>query len=168
MIDPAAFKAAMGSFPAGVVIATSRDADDRPVGFTASSFSSVSLDPPLVLVCLAKSAACYVAFQAAQHFAINILRAGDDALALRFATRGAAKFEGDDFTLDAHRMPLARRAITQLSCRKHAQHDAGDHIILVGQVEAVQMDTTHDPMVYFGRSFWRFDPTGPHLTTDLP
>jgi len=153
----AAFKGAMGSFPAGVVIATARGADGEPVGFTASSFSSVSLEPPLVLVCLAKTAGCYRVFHAAQHFAINILSAGDEALATRFATRGAAKFAGDEFVHGVHRLPLVRDAVAQLSCRQHAVHEGGDHVILVGHVEAIGLDATRDPMVYFRREFWRFD-----------
>jgi flavin reductase ActVB len=156
MIDVGAFKQAMGRFPSGVVIATTVDGAGRPWGFTASSFSSVSLDPPLVLVCPAKTAECYTAFSAATVFSINILGSGDEALARRFATRGAPKFDGDDFGTGEHGLPLIRSAVATLICRKFADHDCGDHSVIVGEVQSVRLAEGGDSLVYYRQKFGRF------------
>jgi flavin reductase ActVB len=159
MIDVNAFKQAMGSFPSGVVVATTVDAAGRRWGFTASSFSSVSLDPPLILVCPAKTAECYTAFTAASRFAVNVLSSADEAVARRFATRGAAKFEGDDFVAGAHGLPLLRNAVAALVCRKFADHDCGDHSVIVGEVQSVQLAPGGDSLVYYRQKFWYFGPS---------
>jgi flavin reductase ActVB len=156
MIDVSAFKQAMGCFPSGVVIATTVDGEGRPWGFTASSFTSVSLDPPLVLVCPAKSAECYAAFKAAHRFAINILASDGEALAKRFATRGAPKFDSDDFVMAEAGVPLIRHAVASLVCRKFADHDSGDHAIIVGEVQSVKLAEVGDSLVYCRQKFGRF------------
>jgi len=162
MIHASAFKEAMGRFPSGVVIATTLDREGKPWGFTASSFSSVSLDPPLVLVCLAKTAECHAAFVAARLFSINILAADGEALARRFAMRGARKFDGDEFFVGEHGLPVIRTAVAALVCRKFADYDGGDHTIIVGEVQSVNHVAAGDAMVYFRRKFWRLavPPTG--------
>ncbi|MGB5104194.1 MAG: flavin reductase family protein [Steroidobacteraceae bacterium] len=155
MIDPDAFKQAMSSFPTGVVIAATLDGEGEPWGFTASSFSSVSLDPPLVLVCLAKDADCHPAFAAARAFSISILRAGDEALARLFATRGASKFACGEFTTGEHGLPLMPSAVAALACRKFADFDCGDHTVIVGEVESVRHGSPEDALVYYRRDYWR-------------
>lgn len=155
MIDPDAFKQAMSSFPTGVVIAATLDGEGEPWGFTASSFSSVSLDPPLVLVCLAKDADCHPAFAAARAFSISILRAGDEALARLFATRGASKFACGEFTTGEHGLPLMPSAVAALACGKFADFDCGDHTVIVGEVESVRHGSPEDALVYYRRDYWR-------------
>lgn len=157
MMDIAAFKRAMASFPSGVVVVTTTDAEGKAWGFTASSFSSVSLDPPLVLVCLATTAECYAAFENARLVSINILRTEDELLARRFATRGARKFEGDDLVAGPHGMPLVRDAVASLICRKFNELLCGDHRIIVAQVDEVRCNDEADAMVHYRRSFWRFN-----------
>jgi flavin reductase ActVB len=156
MVDLSTFKRAMGSFPSGVVIAITRDAGGEPWGFTASSFSSVSLDPPLVLLCLGKSAECHAAFAAAVHFSVSILAAGDEALATRFATRGASKFQGDGLVVAEHGLPLVRDAVASLVCRKFANHDCGDHTVIVGEVLSVCLAPAGDSMVYYRGHYGQF------------
>jgi flavin reductase ActVB len=156
MIDLNEFKHAMASFPSGVVIAATLDREGEPWGFTASSFSSVSLDPPLVLVCLAKGADCHHAFATAVMFTINILRAQDEVLARLFATRGASKFEGAEFSPGEHGLPVMRDAVASLVCRKFAEYDCGDHTILVGEVQSVCIGSRQDALVYYRRNYWRF------------
>jgi flavin reductase ActVB len=156
MLDAGSFKRAMSRFPSGVVIATALDARGRPWGFTATSFASVSLDPPLVLVCPAKTADCHGVFTAAGHFAINILASDHEAEAQRFATRGVDKFAGDEFDVGEHALPLLRTAIASLVCRTYAQHDAGDHTLLLGQVTSVRLGPASDPVVYYRRQYWHF------------
>lgn len=155
MIDQDAFREAMSGFPTGVVIAATLDGAGEPWGFTASSFSSVSLDPPLVLVCLAKDADCHPAFAAARAFSISILRSSDEALARLFATRGVSKFEGGEFTTGDHGLPLIPAAVAALACRKYADFDCGDHTVIVGEVESVCLGSPDDALVYYRRDYWR-------------
>jgi len=146
-------KRAFSLFPSGVVIATTRDTEGRPHGFTASSFSALSLDPPMLLVCIAHSAQCYAAFMHARHFAINILRPEHEALALRFATRGADKFAGDAFDVEMQGMPVLRDAAASFACRVAGRLPGGDHTILTGQVEASRCGRDGAAMLHFQRRF---------------
>src|SRR5579883_1573175 len=130
--DAAMFKEAMSRFPSGVVIATARDELGNPWGFTASSFSSASLEPPLILLCLSKGADCHRIFSSLPCFAVNILSAADQATAATFATRGADKFAASSFDVDENGSPLLRSAVATLTCRKFATHDCGDHTVIVG------------------------------------
>jgi flavin reductase ActVB len=147
------FREAMASFPSGVTIVTTADANGRWWGFTATSFCSVSMDPPLVLVCLANTAECYPVFVAAEGWMVHVIHPGHADLALRFATRGANKFADDQFRPDAHGMPVLDAASVALHCLRHANYQAGDHVILVGRVEAVELDCAQQPAVYFRRAF---------------
>ena len=156
MLDAASFKQAMGSFPTGVTIAATIGVDGKPAGLTVSSFASVSLEPPLVLFCPSKKAECHDAFRAAEHFAVSILPAGEESLAQRFSTRGVHKFQGDEFIEGEHGLPLVRSAVASLVCRKSAEYEAGDHMIVVGEVLAVRIGAHSDSMVYYRRSYWRF------------
>ena len=150
------FKEAMTRFPSGVVIATTRDAQGKSWGFTASSFSSVSLDPPLILVCLAKSADCHQVFRSAPWFAVNVLSAADEPIAAAFARRGADKFAQSSFSLDEHGSPLLPSAVATLTCQKFDAYDCGDHSVIVGRVSVARLGPDDDPMVYAGRAFGRF------------
>jgi len=149
-------KTAFSLFPSGVVIATTCDADGRPHGFTASSFTPLSLDPPMLLVCIARSAQCYPAFMRAEHFAINVLPPEHEALALLFATRGAEKFAGDSFAAGAQGMPVLRDAVASFVCRVAERLPGGDHTILTGEVEAGRCRADGAAMLYFRRRFQSF------------
>ncbi len=152
----AEFRHLVGGFPAGVTIVTTLDDGGAPHGFTASSFTSVSLSPPLVLVCLDVSADCFPAFASASAMAINILAVGQDALAIRFATRGADKFAALAFDRGAHtHMPLLHGAATHIECTMHARHPLGDHVVLVGEVVGGHR-TDRDPLLHYNRKFGRF------------
>jgi flavin reductase ActVB len=155
-IDVAMFKEAMSRFPSGVVVATTRDSEGRSWGFTASSFSSVSLDPPLVLVCLSRSAGCYQAFNSAQWFAINVLGADDEATAAGFAKRGADKFAGLDCGADEHGSALLPSAVATLTCQRFNVYDCGDHGVFVGRVTRARLLSDNSPLVYSSRRFGRF------------
>lgn len=155
MTDIATFKQVMGSFPSGLVIATTRDECGKAWGFTASSFSSVSLDPPLVLFCPARTAASHDAFAAAESFAINILSSEDELVARRFATPGAAKFACDDVIEGANGLPLIRNALAHLVCGRFANYDGGDHSIIVGRVMSASL-RAGEALVYYRRNYWQF------------
>jgi flavin reductase ActVB len=157
-LDPADFRNAMSRFASGVTVVTTFDSSKRPVGFTASAFTSLSLNPPLVIACLDRRAECYEAFERADSFAISILAVGQSEIAMRFATRGADKFGGlevDPGELTG--MPLVAGALAQVECRMHQQLDGGDHVILVGEVLRARAEGDN-PLLHYNRAFGRFDP----------
>ena len=145
-------------FAAGVTVVTTRSADGVAAGFTATAFSSVSMEPPLVLVCLALTADCHPAFSVASAMAISVLGASQADVAMKFATRGTDKFAGVPVTPgEATGMPLVEGAIAHLECAMWSRVPAGDHSILIGQV--VRGRTTEgEPLVYAGRAFSRVAP----------
>lgn len=154
----ATFKEAMSRFPSGVVIATARDELGQSWGFTASSFSSVSLEPPLILLCLSKGADCHRVFSSLPWFAVNILSVADQAAAATFARRGADKFAASSFDVDEYGSPLLQSAVATLSCEKFATHDCGDHTVIVGRVIRAKLGSNDSPMIYAARQFGRFLP----------
>jgi len=153
----ARFQEAMATFPSGVTIMTTVDGEGRPWGFTASSFCSLSLDPPLVLVCLAKNAQCHPAFERSDDWVVQIVHAEHLDLVKRFATKGADKFGGGEFVSDDRGVPMLPDASVVLRCSAHARYDGGDHTILVARVHDVELRETA-PVLYFRRDF---HPLGP-------
>lgn len=152
MIDDATFKLAMSHFASGVTVVTTEQ-EGRAYGMTVSAFSSLSLDPPLVLVCIEKSVTTHDALAGAGVFGVSILAASQRDVSNRFASRSETKFEG----LEVHRrslgIPLIPGAICTLECRVQAQLPGGDHTIFVGEV--VSAETSEgDPLLYF-RSGYR-------------
>jgi flavin reductase ActVB len=146
------FRDAMASFPSGVTIVTTADDDGAWRGFTATSFCSVSADPPLVLVCLAKSAQSYPTFMRVTKWIVNMVASEHAELAQRFATRGAEKFIEGHFTANADGLPVLDRALVVLECEVYARYDGGDHTILVGRV--VESRVSEDvPAVYYQRAY---------------
>ena len=151
-VDQQRFRDAMASFPSGVTVVTTVDRRGAWRGFTASSFCSVSVDPPLVIVCLATSAECHPAFVGADHWAIHVVGNTNADIAMRFATRGADKFGAGDFRPGEHGLPLLDDVSVRLSCSAHGSYPAGDHTVLVGRVEDVHLGEEL-PAVYFRRRF---------------
>ncbi len=129
-----ALRQAFGAFATGVTVVTARDDQGRPVGFTANSFTSVSLDPPLLLVCPAKSSSNIATFSSARHFAVNILAADQQEVSHRFATPMSDRFAGLTWREDAAGQPLIAGAAATFACARHQLVDAGDHVILIGEV----------------------------------
>jgi flavin reductase (DIM6/NTAB) family NADH-FMN oxidoreductase RutF len=150
---PADFRKAMGGFPAGVTVVTARH-DGRLVGTTVSAFSSVSMDPPLVMVCLKRDSRTLAALSLARAFCVNILAREQGDLAHRFAKSGA----DDRFALTAIEpgvcgAPLLAGCVASVECELRAVHDGGDHEILVGRVLRVVTDETKTPLVYVRGGF---------------
>lgn len=129
-----ALRHAFGSFATGVTVVTTRQADGTPRGFTANSFSSVSLDPPLLLVCLAKSAHSCAAFAKAEHFAVSVLADNQQEISGLFASQSAHKFDIASWHDGCMNMPLIDHALAHFTCTRHRLVDAGDHLILVGRI----------------------------------
>lgn len=146
------FRGAVGRFASGVTVVTTTTQDNRWVGFTASSFCSLSLEPPLILVALARTAACYEDFEASKRFAVNVLAAGDDHLALAFATKQEDKFRGNPRWVARSRAPVLDGAHIALICVSAGWHEGGDHRILIGEVVDI-LAGTGEPLLYHGGRF---------------
>jgi 3-hydroxy-9,10-secoandrosta-1,3,5(10)-triene-9,17-dione monooxygenase reductase component len=143
------FKKAMGSFPTGVTVTTAYSAGGQVVGMTASAFSSVSLDPLLVLMCPAKDAECYSALTEAGYFSIHLLAGDQGPLAWQFAKSDMDKTDGLTLSQGPNGSPKIQGCLAYLECRHHALYDGGDHGILVGEVTHIELpDTGRDPLVY--------------------
>ncbi|MER5809360.1 flavin reductase family protein [Streptomyces sp. NPDC002033] len=152
--DPAEFARVMAQVPAPVTVVTTVDATGRRWGFTASSFTSLSLDPPLVLVCPAKTASCHEAFVTGTRFLVNVLAADQADIAGHFARSGADKFAGTPMRPCELGLPGLPDATARIACTLYDVLDGGDHSILVGRVEAVHAGGA-DPLVYHDRQFTR-------------
>lgn len=134
-LDPDTFRAALGRFATGVTVVTTRSADGDDHGMTVSAFSSVSLVPPLVLVCIGHDASIYGVLAQAPYFAVNVLSAGQEALARRFAETGAQRFAGIGYSRGERGMAVLNDVLAHVECRRVAAHEAGDHTIIVGETE---------------------------------
>lgn len=149
-IDAAEFRRLLGTFPTGVAIITTRTAGGVPVGLTCNSFSSVSLEPPLVLFSLRKASSSLEAFRAAPSFAINILSQEQDALSARFASSKITdKFEGIAWSAGSRGLPLIDDCLASFECRVYASHEAGDHVIFIGEVESMRGGETNEALVFY-------------------
>jgi flavin reductase ActVB len=155
-VDQMAFRNAMASFASGVTVVTTRDKAGRDTGFTASAFSSLSLEPPLVLVCLQKDADCYPAFMKADSFGVSILSSEQPEIAVRFATKAADKLNGTPIVRGAKSgIALIAGASAHVECLMHDRVDEGDHTILVGRAVSAVVNGT-DPLLHYNRQFGRF------------
>jgi len=128
------YRRALGTFATGVCVITA-DSPDGPLGITANSFTSVSLEPRLVLWCLDERSERWPVFAAAERFAIHVLPAGDDAVAMRFA-KGVSVLDDAEFVRRGDGPPCLPEALARLECVTHDRIQMGDHMIIVGRVEA--------------------------------
>jgi flavin reductase (DIM6/NTAB) family NADH-FMN oxidoreductase RutF len=147
--DTNAFRQALGCFPTGVAIVTTTDQDNTPVGITCNSFSSVSLDPPLVLWSLRTASKSLPIYQKARGFAINVLSGEQSEVSNRFASSAIQdKFEGVDYSLGVSDSPVIGACIATFECRTVAQHVEGDHVIFIGHVERFEHGQRNAPLVF--------------------
>ncbi|QIL01382.1 flavin reductase family protein [Sphingomonas sinipercae] len=147
--DPRTLRDALGCFATGVTVVTCIDAKGQPFGLTANSFTSVSLEPPLLLVCIARDARCAPALAAASHFAVNVLQTGQEPQSILFSTRDQDRFGAAAWSTGETGAPLLRESLCVFECDRHAVYDGGDHDILVGKVVRASFDPTLDPLLYF-------------------
>lgn len=152
------FRAALGMFATGVTIVTARTAEGQVVGLTANSFNSVSLSPPLVLWSLSRAAASMAVFSAGSHYAINVLAADQKALAERFATRGADRWNGVTFDTGAGGAPLLHGAAATFECFNRSRYEEGDHVIFVGEVERCAHRVGASPLLFHGGRYFTEHP----------
>lgn len=149
---PADFRKALSLFPTGVAIVSARTDDGQLLGMTVSSFNSVSLDPPLVLFSVARSAASYAAWEAVATYGISLLARSQDDLSTRFAKSQADKWALVRPIDGPHGVPLIPGALANFECERYAVHDGGDHAIFVGRVLGISAvaAATADPLVFYG------------------
>ena len=160
--DARDLRRAFGNFATGVTIVTTVDADDVPAGFTANSFTSVSIDPPLLLVSIAKSAYGCDIFTTARGFAVNILAQDQRELSNQFARAGADKFADQVWHAGISGSPVIDNVVAWFDCEHHEQVDAGDHIILIGRVLQYSYNT-HAPLGFCRGAYVSFGLTPPML-----
>ena len=153
--DARTLRDALGCFATGVTVVTCLGAEGEPAGLTVNSFTSVSLDPPLLLVCLAKKAASAAALIAASHFAVNVLQTGQQPASIRFSTRDEDRFGATPWSRGEVGPPILKDSLSVFECERFAVYDGGDHHILVGQVVRASFDESLDPLLFFRGSYRR-------------
>jgi flavin reductase (DIM6/NTAB) family NADH-FMN oxidoreductase RutF len=146
------FRHACGRFATGVTIATVLDADRQPHGLTVSSFTSVSLDPPLISICLGHAVSLIETFRAASFFGINILAGSQQHLSERFARKGLDRFEGVGWTLGTHNVPLLEGVVAAMECEVERRVPAGDHDIFIGRLVSTQV-REGEPLLHFAGAY---------------
>jgi flavin reductase (DIM6/NTAB) family NADH-FMN oxidoreductase RutF len=149
-----AMRSALGLFATGVTIVTARAADGSLIGLTANSFNSVSLTPPLVLWSLGLKSGALQTFLQAKHYAIHVLSVEQQALAERFASKSADRFDGLQFADGQGDVPIIPGCAAVFECTSRSQYPEGDHVILVGEVIACQHDATRSPLLFHGGKFY--------------
>lgn len=153
--DARTLRDALGCFATGVTVVTTMTAEGEPVGLTANSFTSVSLDPPLLLVCIAKSSSSLKTLESAERFAVNVLHIGQQPVSNLFAKPGQDRFAETPWQQGQHGSPLLTGALANFECARFDMHDGGDHIILVGKVERAKYEPRRDPLLYFKGKYRR-------------
>ncbi|CAN5599044.1 flavin reductase family protein [soil metagenome] len=142
------FRSTLSRFACGVTVVTTKDSSGALFGITVSAFSSVSLDPPLVLICIDRTAASHGPLLESGVFAVNLLNAGHSAISERFASPIEGKFDGVDFTLGEFGLPLLSGCLANLECRVRNTADGGDHTIFIAEVQTAAV-ADGDPLLYF-------------------
>ncbi len=153
--DPRTLRDAMGCFATGITIVTALDPAGTPVGLTANSFTSVSLDPPLLLVCIANTAGTAPTLRGAAHFGVNVLQIGQQPTSNRFAAKGEDRFANQPWAPGQTGVPLLGGSLVSFECQRESLHEAGDHFILVGRVVRAQFEPHRDPLLYFRGKYRR-------------
>ena len=155
-IDKDQFRRILSSFASGVTVVTTIDREQRPHGLTATAFTSVSLDPPLVLVCIDKQTETYPHFALAGLFAVNFLALEQRDISQRFAKHGGDKFSDTAWHRGGLGVPILGGTVGHVECRIIRAHDGGDHTIYVGEIEAGDAGDG-PPLLYFRHAYRRVE-----------
>ena len=157
-VDAARYRSVLGHFATGVTVITAVDPDGgEPVGLAANSFTSVSLDPPLVAFCAAYASTTWPRIERAGRFCVNILGEDQEELCRVMATKGADKFHGIGWSPSVNESPVLDGALAWIDCTIDAEHDAGDHVIVVGRVHDLGLEEEGKPLLFFRGGYGRFD-----------
>jgi flavin reductase (DIM6/NTAB) family NADH-FMN oxidoreductase RutF len=155
LVDPSTFRAACGRFATGITVATVAGADGKPQGMTANSFVSISLEPPLVAVCVEREASIHEHFTVAKAFGISILDETQRSVSDRFAYGAGDRFEGIGWTAGPLGSPLLEGTLVQLDCAIVQQVAAGDHTLFIGEVRHAVAADEGRPLLYFASAYRR-------------
>ena len=147
-IEAADFRKVMGSYPTGVCAITATGADGKPIGMVVGTFTSVSLDPPLVGFLPDKSSSTWPLIEQAGHFCVNVLGSDQQATCRQLAARGADKFAGLEWSSSMHGLPVIAGCIARIECRIHQVVEAGDHWFVLGAVLHLEVTRDEDPMLF--------------------
>ncbi|HEX5258204.1 MAG TPA: flavin reductase family protein [Sphingomicrobium sp.] len=147
--DARTLRDALGCFATGVTVVTCLKPDGAPAGLTVNSFTSVSLDPPLLLVCVRKEASSAGALIGAAQFAVNVLQTGQQPASIRFAASSEDRFGTTRWSCGESGAPILEQSLGVFECERFAVHDGGDHHILVGRVVKASFDAGLDPLLFF-------------------
>ena len=148
-IEAATFRQVLGYYPTGVAAITAFAPDGRPVALIVGTFTAVSLDPPLVGFLPDKGSSTWPVIEQAGHFCVNVLASDQGELCRRMTARGVDRFEGVEFTVSAHGLPVLAGALASIECRLHSVTDAGDHFFVLGRVLGLEATREADPMLFF-------------------
>lgn len=158
-IDEAGFRKAMGCFATGVTVVTTEHEGER-IGITVSAFCSLSLNPPLVLVCIEKSSRAHDLIAKAERFSVNILHEGQQDVSARFASRTENRFQDVSVRNGRLKVPLLEDALAAIECRLHASLPGGDHTIYIGEVVSAGIGDLR-PLLYFRSEYRAISERGP-------
>ena len=154
--DEPSYRTVLGHFATGVTIITAMDGGE-PIGVSANSFSSVSLDPPLVLFCASKDSSTWPRIEAAWKFTVNILNEHQEDVCRVFATKGADRFSRIGWRPSAGGSPILHDSLAYIDCTIRDQHDAGDHLIVVGLVQELGVLGDEGPLIFYRGGYGHFD-----------
>jgi flavin reductase (DIM6/NTAB) family NADH-FMN oxidoreductase RutF len=152
-IDPRELRNVMGHFATGVTVITTKDTSGKPFGLTANAFSSLSLDPPLVLICVDKTVDCYACFEESKVFVVNFLSEKQEDLSRRFATKGIEKFEGVACHPGELGVPVLDGTLGYVECKLVNAYEGGDHTIYVGEVYKASASGDRPLMFFKGKYY---------------
>lgn len=155
-VDAAEFRRVLGQFATGIAVVTTRGPAGEPLGLTVNAFASVSLDPPLVLVCIDNRSETLAGFRGSGVFGVSVLGEDQEAFSRRFAVPGREKFAAKDLHLGECGVALVPHALAHIECRVAAAHEAGDHTIQVGEVTRLSARPGR-PLVYHGSAYRRLE-----------
>jgi flavin reductase (DIM6/NTAB) family NADH-FMN oxidoreductase RutF len=149
-IDPASFRQLMGRFATGVTVVTATSPDGKPSGMTINSFNSVSLDPPLVSICVDREADMHVTLTGQTGFVVNILSSDQESISRRFAENRPDRFNGVGYRLSSDGHPIIEGVLAHIECTAHDSIDAGDHSVVFGQVVGGSAGEGYPLLLYRG------------------
>lgn len=155
-IEAATFRQVLGHYPTGVCVVTALTADGEPCGLLVGSFTSVSLDPPLVGFFPDKRSSSWPLIEQAGHFCVNVLASDQTELCRQISKSGAEKFAGVDYELSAHNLPILAGATVSIECRLHSVIEAGDHWLVLGRVLGLEARRDATPMLFFRGQYGGF------------
>ncbi|WP_242126767.1 flavin reductase family protein [Sphingobium sp. Sx8-8] len=154
--DSSTFRRVLGHYPTGVCVVTAAGTDALPTGMVVGSFTSVSLDPPLVAFFPAKTSHSWPLIEQAGKFCVNILASDQQPLCKQFATSGADKFSGVSHRVSTNGSPILDGVVAWIDCQLDAVHEAGDHFIVLGRVVALEVETPGKPLLFFQGGYGEF------------